>query len=88
MITPNRVTIIVADGAVYTETAVYTDLDLSQCGIPENVHALQFLNGQGEIEWKGHRIPNEPITELPSWALNCLSKWEEAHQIFTQENPV
>lgn len=84
----NRVTIIVDDGAVYTDTAVYISLDLSTCGIPENVHALQFLNGSGEIEWRGHRIPNTPIDTLPDWASNCLEKWQDAHDKFIQENQV
>jgi len=78
MVTTNRVTIIVDDNAVYTDTLTYIGLDLSDCGIPEGVHALQFKNGSGEIEWKTP-IPNTPITELPDWALRCLEKWEEAH---------
>lgn len=76
MITTNRVTIIVADKAVYTDTYVITDLDFSECGIPENVHALQFLNGEGEIEYTSN-IDNTPINELPDWALKCLDKYAE-----------
>jgi len=77
MVTTNRVTIIVDDNAVYTDTLVYLNLDLSECGIPQGVHALQFKDGTGEIEWKGP-IENTVINELPEWALRCLEKWEEA----------
>lgn len=76
----DRVTIIVDDSAVYTDQGVYSDLDLSDCGIPEGVHALQFKNGIGEIEWK-QPIPNTPIESLPDWAVNCLNKWDLANAV-------
>ena len=78
MPTTDRVTIIVDDNAVYTDLAVYINLDLSACGIPSNVHALQFKNGTGHIELR-EPVPNIAITELPEWANNCLLKWDEAH---------
>jgi hypothetical protein len=78
MPTTNRVTIIVDDSAVYTDQGVYSELDLSDCGIPDNVHALQFKDGAGEIEWK-QAIPNTLIDSLPNWATNCLAKWDIAH---------
>lgn len=79
MINSNRVTIIPADGAVYLDTWVYLDLDLSMCGIPEEVHALQWLNNQGHIEYIGHKVSNTIITDLPEWAINCVKEWEKAH---------
>jgi hypothetical protein len=78
MLTTNRVTVIVDDNAVYTDITAYTDLDLSECGIPGNVHALQFNNGIGHIELR-EPVPNIEITELPEWAHKCLLKWNEAY---------
>lgn len=77
----NRVTIIPEDGAVYLDEYVYIHLDLSDCGIPDDVHALQWLNNEGEIESKSEWVSNQHITELPTWALNCIAKWEEAYQV-------
>lgn len=52
-------------------------LDLSNCNIPQNVHALQWYETEGEIEFNGRPKPqNEPITELPAWATACVSVWE------------
>jgi hypothetical protein len=42
MIQTHRLTIIPSDKAVYCDAATYLDLDLSQCGIPKNIHALQW----------------------------------------------
>ncbi len=78
MVASNRVTIIVDDGAVYLDELTYISLDFSDCGIPEDVHALQWLNGEGEIEFRSNEVQNEKITELPDWALKCVTKWEEA----------
>jgi hypothetical protein len=77
----NRVTIIVADGAVYLDEGVYSHLDLSTCNIPKDVHALQWLNGKGHIEYIGHPIPNLDITVLPDWVNKCIEKWEIAYKL-------
>jgi hypothetical protein len=74
----NRLTVIVDDLAVYRDQAVFLQLDLSQCGIADDIHALQWLNGKGHIEYRDTR-PNLEITELPEWALKCIEKWEEAY---------
>lgn len=82
MINSNRITIIVDDGAVYLDTYVYSMLDLSSCGIPESVHALQWIDNKGHIEYRDQWTHNEDITELPEWAIKCVAKWEEAYQNF------
>lgn len=79
MIQSNRVTIIPSDGAVYLDEWVYINLDLSDCGIPENVQALQWLNGSGHIEDYSNEVDNESITSLPDWALRCIHKWEQEY---------
>lgn len=75
-----KVTIIPADGAVYKNNIFYSGLDLSSA--PENVHALQWDNNAGWIEFNSEsefRKPaNQRIGVLPDWANTALEKWDEA----------
>jgi hypothetical protein len=75
-----KLTIIPSDGAVYKDGSSYSELDLSV--VPSNVHALQWKDTKGWIEFTdnddGTRPQNADITELPSWANTCLAKWDEA----------
>ena len=73
----SRVTIIPVDGAVYNDNVSYSELDLSSCGIPADVHALQWYGSAGSIEFTDTR-ENEEITALPDWANACVAKWDEA----------
>lgn len=73
-----KVTIITADNAVYKDGVSYSDLDLSSCGIPSNVSALQWQDTSGWIEDKSALVDNQTITELPAWATACVAKWDEA----------
>ena len=73
-----KVTIIIADAAVYKDGVSYSGLDLSSCGIPENVWAVQWQDTSGWIEDKSALVDNQAITELPAWANACLAKWDEA----------
>lgn len=77
MIQSNRITIIPSDGAVYLDDYVTINLDLSECGIPSNVHALQWLDGKGHIEDISNEVHNIEITELPDWALKCIEVYEK-----------
>jgi hypothetical protein len=70
-----KLTIITADKAVYKDNVSYSDLDLSSCGVPENVSALQWQDNAGWIENKSALIGNLTITELPAWANACLTVW-------------
>jgi hypothetical protein len=70
-----KLTIIPIDGAVYKDGFSYSGLDLSS--VPNDVHALQWDEVAGWIEFKDP-VPNEEITSLPAWANACLAKWEEA----------
>ena len=74
-----KLTIIVPDNAVYKDGLSFSNLDLSQCGIPELTHALQWNEIEGHIEYRNAVKPNEQITELPQWALNCLDVWQIAY---------
>jgi hypothetical protein len=73
-----KLTIITADNAVYKDGLAYADLDLSTCGIPADVWALQWQDTSGWVEYKSALVDNTPITELPAWATACMSKWDEA----------
>lgn len=75
-----KLTVIVPDGAVYKDNVSFSGLDLSSA--PSNVHALQWENNSGWVEFKPEeefrKAPNENITELPDWANTALVKWDEA----------
>ena len=73
-----KLTIIPADGSVGEDGLFYNNLDLSSCAIPADVHALQWQDTAGWIEFKDP-VPNQPITELPAWANCCMTKWTEAN---------
>lgn len=74
-----RLTIIPADGSVGENGKFYNDLDLSSCNIPGDIHALQWQDDAGWIEYKSPLVENQPITELPIWANCCMTKWTEAN---------
>ena len=63
-----RLTVIPSDGAVYIDQDVWLNLDLSFC--PPNVHALQWSDGAGRIEYSD--AGNEQITVLPKWAIQAM----------------
>ena len=73
-----KLTIIPADGSVGENNVFYNNLDLSSCAIPADVHALQWQDTAGWIEFNTP-IENQPITELPAWANCCMTKWTEAN---------
>ena len=75
-----NLTIIPSDGAVYVDGYSFSGLDLAAA--PAAVHALQWKNDKGWIEFAdnddGTKPQNQAITELPSWANACKTKWDEA----------
>lgn len=77
-----RLTIIPSDGAVYKDNFSYSGLDLSF--IPPDVHALQWYDTYGEIEFKRQFVngqivhpQNQVVTDLPDWANQAVAKWDE-----------
>lgn len=74
-----KLTIIPADGSVGEDGVFYLGLNLSLCAIPNDVHALQWQDTAGWIEYKDPLVQNQPITELPTWANCCMTKWTEAN---------
>lgn len=78
-----RLTIIPVDGTVIVDdVSKCQPLDLSSCGIPADVHALQWYTTRGWIEFRDDDDPftpkpaNQDITELPAWANACVAVWE------------
>jgi hypothetical protein len=72
-----KLTIIKNDGAVYKDGKTYADLSLPT--IPSDVHALQWNESTGHIEFVNNVKANESITELPSWANDALTAWQTAY---------
>jgi hypothetical protein len=73
-----KLSIIPSDGTVSKDNTVYTELDLTSANIPSDVHALQWKETQGHIEYVDNIQAPEDITELPIWANSCVSLWETA----------
>jgi hypothetical protein len=77
-----KLTIIPVDGTVTKDGKAYLGLNLSSCGIPADVHALQWEEyepNKGHIEFKSPLTQNQEITSLPDWANTCLTKWQETY---------
>ena len=70
-----KLAIIPVDGAVYEDGISY--LNLVWEGTPLNVHALQWQDVAGWIEYVDQ--PNEDITALPEWADNAMAAWTVAN---------
>lgn len=47
--------------------------DYISSSIPSDVHALQWNENSGEIEYIEHGRGNEPISVLPDWANDCAT---------------
>ena len=77
-----RLTIIPSDGFVNVDgNSKFQPLDLSGCNIPSDVHALQWYETRGWIEFEDDtdpftpKAPNKDIVELPAWANTCVEVW-------------
>ena len=70
-----RIVIIKSTGTVRKDDVNRDDLDLSGCVLPDNFWALQWNeNGDntGHIEYNSPMIQNDEITEIPTWAGDCI----------------
>lgn len=78
-----KLTIIPSDSFVAVDDdGSHQPLDLSTCGIPTDVHALQWFDTRGWIEFVdvdpfAPKPPNQDITVLPSWADACVLMWQQ-----------
>lgn len=78
-----KLTIIPDDSFVAVDgDTSHFPLDLSNCNIPAEVHALQWFENKGWIEFDdpadpfAPKQPNQEITALPIWAVQCITVWE------------
>lgn len=78
-----KLTIIPDDSYVAVDgDNTHQPLDLATCNIPQDVHALQWFDTKGWIEFDdptdpfSPKPPNEIIETLPEWALACVGVWE------------
>lgn len=84
-----RLTIIPSDNAVYVDGISKLPLDLSSCNIPSGIHALQWYENRGWIEFSDDGDPftplqpNEDIYSLPDWASACV----EAYNNYVEPAP-
>lgn len=76
-----RLTIVPSDNKVGVDNLFFDSIDLSICNIPSNIHALQWYDTEGEIEFTNNpdrtKPQNETISALPAWANACVTKWNE-----------
>lgn len=79
-----RLTIVPFDGVVIIDgNNKVQPFDLSQCGIPADVHALQWYDTRGWIEFSDDedpftpKPPNQAIDALPEWANACVQVWTD-----------
>jgi hypothetical protein len=77
-----RLTIIPIDNLVGVDGQFFSGLNLSECNIPANIHALQWYEDNGEVEFIDNpdrtKPMNELISKLPAWALNAKTTWDAA----------
>lgn len=71
-----RLTIVKSDGLVKKDG--FAIFNLVWQGTPANVHALQWYEAAGSIEFNDGS-PNEEITELPQWAINAVNAFDAAY---------
>lgn len=75
-----KLTIIPSDKKVGVD-GLFLEFDLSTCEVPANIHALQWYETEGEVEFINNpdrtKPQNELISELPAWASACVAKWNE-----------
>ena len=71
-----KLSIIPSDGTVCENGSCYTGLTFS--GIPADVHALQWQDVKGWIEFNDGKT-NEDISSLPEWSSNAIMAWTVAN---------
>jgi hypothetical protein len=71
-----KLSIIPIDGAVCEDGVCYVHMTWE--GTPTDVHALQWQDTSGWIEYNDGKV-NEEITALPDWVDNALAAWTVAN---------
>jgi hypothetical protein len=75
-----RLTIIPSDNLVGVDGKFLNGLDLTSCGIPANIHAIQWYETEGEVEFVDNpdrtKPQNEIVSLLPDWANACVAVYK------------
>jgi hypothetical protein len=75
-----KLTVIREDTTVYVDGRSYTELNMD--AVPTDVHALQWRDSDGWIEFvetpDGYKPVNQAIDQLPQWALDLVVSWQAA----------
>jgi len=77
-----KYSILKSDATAYKDGVAIHNLDMTE--VPSNVRALQFNDafGKGHLEFEldsnGDLLPNQEISELPSWVTSIFSSWDTA----------
>lgn len=72
-----KLTIVCAGKFVAVDGLGYYDLEWP--GTPADVHALQWQDNSGWIEYVNSIKPNEQIDQLPGWAIAAKDAWQVKH---------
>ena len=78
-----RISIIPADGYVgvgTTDKNKFGILDLDMEGVDPAIHAIQWHDSWGEIEWVGHQTPNTRITDFSPYQF-LVDRWQAAQDV-------
>ena len=77
-----RLTIIPTDGTIIVDgNSKFQPFDFSGCNIPADVHALQWYENRGWIEFSDDnnpftpKAPNLEIYSLPEWAIAAVTAY-------------
>jgi hypothetical protein len=71
-----QLTVIPADSVICQDGTCYGRLSWE--GTPLNIHAVQWKDSKGWIEFKDGS-PNEDIDSLPDWVSNAIAVWQQAY---------
>tara|TARA_R110000796_G_scaffold19029_11_gene57290 strand:+ start:7477 stop:7776 length:300 start_codon:yes stop_codon:yes gene_type:complete len=74
-----RLVINIGDNAVGVDGTFRENLDLSQCGLPENFWAFQWNergDDTGHIEYNAPDVINDEVAAMPAWATACVAVWQ------------
>lgn len=74
LVQPDRLTLV--DGAPQ-------HFDLQKFGVPPNLHALQWNNKEGHIEYSN--APNEALAALPDWTTAVVEEHRRLTEAQQQE---
>jgi hypothetical protein len=80
-----RLTIVVEDRLVIVDGDAHNVSDLSF--IPEGVHAIQWYEYEGEVEYvdaRGRPTHNERITDISPYQ-QALDAWQQAKEAFDND---